>query len=94
MKTIGQLYEIVLSHLEKGEGICRAISISRRRGDITPTEEDLIDKHFMRQRPEKYSWWWWTSSYTGGLYWWPCDRIRPRKRFLKFLIKKYKNEYF
>lgn len=102
MRTIGQLYQIVLDHFDDKEswdhvGICSKIGYCGQRSFITPNEFRRLRPHFFKQRPTIFSKFWWSWSYkvfteTRQQFWWRNNKAgeQQRKLFLAYLAKKYR----
>jgi len=101
MRTIGQLYQIVLEHFDDPPnwaviGICDSIAHCANHRFITNAEYHKLRPHFFKQRPTIFSKWWWNWNYkaftnTREQFWWR-DNSRgaiQRKLFLAYLAKKY-----
>lgn len=92
MRTLKQLYELLLSEFDNlhGDGICTKITHLRKKGLITSPENWSLYNDFLNRKPIPYfSKFWWNKSYTGKGYWWTCDEAggEQRIRFIKHIIK-------
>lgn len=96
-RTVGELYNIILYVQETSKyetGICSYIYQAFSRNLITERQKEGLIEHLYQNKPTKYSWWWWTTRLdTWDSYWWPVKHQRTRRRFLKHLAKKYKNQH-
>lgn len=94
MRTLKELYEIILRRLEgkpDATFICNQMLYAERDEKITSEEHIILSRDFLANKPLVNSEWTKAESWRGGKGWWylsPAGR-EQRILFLTHLIKKH-----
>jgi len=91
MKSLRELYQILLDNFLDERGICYNIIVLYVKGLITADERNLLTKHLHNNRPKRYSRFWWNRAYSAKQkFWWTLDTkgYEQRKSFIKYQILK------
>lgn len=93
MRSLKELYEIVLNNIEKEKGICHCILFLHLKEVITSDEEEELTKHFKSVKRPKYKFKYFfhnpnkVNRYRPNNYYWEEYYVEPRIKFIKEIIK-------
>lgn len=95
MRTLNELYELVLTEFETNEhpGICAAMQDLKWFNKITMVEYRVLFQHFKSERPKlfKNTLFMFKNKFRRtNAYWWPTCSKKPRIEFINHLINKTK----